>query len=137
MQFLNCLDYMEWELLYRLTPLVDLCRQVSGQTGGSLGTLFIKLAEELESQISPDVAGCMQVALALSAPLPKKVEKNLKLFGKSLGRYDLDGQLKGLDSVRTQCRRDLKELEKNREEHQRIYQTLGLCAGAALVILFI
>ena len=61
----------------------------------------------------------------------------LILLGRWLGRFDLDGQLKGLDAVRQECRRHLEELNNNREVRLRSYQTLGLCAGAAIAILFI
>lgn len=134
---LAALDYMECELQYRLTPLPDLCRLVSRQSGGEIGAIFLRLADELESQISPDVQSCMGVTLALSGPIPAKVNKNLKLLGNSLGRFDLDGQLKGLISVRERSWLDLQALEKDRDTHLRSYQTLGLCAGAALAILFI
>jgi hypothetical protein len=54
-----------------------------------------------------------------------------------MGRFDLEGQLNGLEAVRTRCRDWLDELISGREVRLRNYQTLGLCAGAALVILFI
>ena len=58
-------------------------------------------------------------------------------LGASLGRFDLQGQLQGIESVRAQCRKDLAELEDNRDQRLRSYQTLGLCAGCALAILFL
>lgn len=137
MQLLSALDYMQCELQYRLTPLPDLCRQAGNQCGQEMQRLLIRLAEELESQISPDVAGCMQIVLAQSRILPERTERNLRLLGNSLGRFDLDGQIQGLESLRHYCREDLKTLRKTRDEHMRSCQTLGLCAGAALVILFI
>lgn len=136
-QLISVLDYMECELQYRLTPLPDLCRQAAAQACGDLGKVFIRLAEELESQISPEVSGCMHMALAVSPPMPEKTKQNLKLLGSSLGRFDLEGQISGLESLRHSCRKDLDGLEKDRDVHLRSYQTLGLCAGAALAILFI
>lgn len=136
-QLLAALDYMECELQYRLTPLPDLCRQAAFQTGGALRKVLIRLAEELESQISPDVKGCMAAALAGSPPLPGKVRENLERLGNMLGRFDLEGQLKGLESLRQHCREDWKRSAMDRDVHLRNYQTLGLCAGAALAILLI
>jgi hypothetical protein len=59
------------------------------------------------------------------------------MLGTSLGRYDLQGQLNGIESVRIRCRSDLEELERNRDVRLRSYQRLGLCAGCALAILFL
>ena len=136
-QLISALDYMECELQYRLTPLPDLCRQAGNQTGQALGCLLISLAEELESQISPDVASCMHTVLSQSKPIPNRTLENLRLLGKSLGRFDLEGQIQGLESLRYHCREDLKNLRKDQDVYIRNCQTLGLCAGAALVILFI
>ena len=136
-QLLAALDFMECELQYRLTPLPDLCRQVSGQCWGEMKQLWIRFAEEMESQISPDVSGCIRRAMAISAPMPGKTKENLIRLGNILGRFDLEGQIKGLESVRLGCRKDLTALEANRDNQLRSYQTLGLCAGAALAIILI
>lgn len=136
-QLISALDFMECELQYRLTPLPDLCRQAGEQSGGIVGGVFIKLAEELECQIAPEVSGCMRTALSKCEAIPQATRSALIQLGKSLGRFDLNGQIKGLDAVRADCRRTLEKLSENRENTLRSYQTLGLCAGAALAILFI
>ena len=105
-QLLRLLDYMECELQYHLTPLPELCRQAAEQEAGVLKGVFLRLAEELDNQMS-------------------------------LGKFDLQGQIRGLEGLRGECRRELKMLEAGRASRLREYKTLGLCAGAALAILFI
>lgn len=136
-QLMNALDYMQCELLYRMTPLPDLCRMAGVENRGSVGMLFTTLAVELESQICPDVESCMRVAMGKVGNLPKRTEDALRLLGNSLGRFDAEGQINGMEAVRTFCRENLQELTVNRESRLRSYQTLGLCAGAALAILFV
>lgn len=131
------LDYMQCELQYRLTPLPDLCRQTASQMSGSVRNLFRFLAEELEDQIAPDVQRCMCAAIARTADLSSDAVSVVESLGKTLGRFDLDGQIRGLESARQDCRRALECLTENRDVRLRSYQTLGLCAGAALAILFI
>jgi stage III sporulation protein AB len=136
-QLIGALDYMGCELQYHLTPLPDLCRAAAIQSGGCIRSVLQCLSEELESQIAPDVVSCMNAAIAKTSKLPRQVKKNLEVLGLSLGRFDLQGQLKGLEAARHQCRRDLDELSKDRDVRLRSYQTLGLCAGSALAILFL
>ena len=131
------LDYMTCELQFRLTPLPDLCRQAGNECGGTVGQAMRVLASELESQICPDVDSCMYAALSRMDGMPVSVEDALRLLGKSLGRFDLNGQLQGLEQVRAHCRRILSGLEAGRDQRIRGYQTLGICAGAALAILFV
>lgn len=135
-QLIYALDFMQCELQYRLTALPDLCRLTAGQCGGVLRTLFQTLACELEDQISPDVFYCMNTALGKTPNLPKQTEDSLRALGRTLGRFDLDGQLLGLENARQNCRTMLEKLSDNRDIRLRSYQTLSLCAGAALAILF-
>lgn len=136
-RLIAALEMMKCDLQYRLTPLPDLCRLASRAAGGAVGAVFSNLAKELESQISPDVESCMTAALAKAGPLPRQTGLQLRRLGTSLGRFDLEGQLKGLEAARTECQQELDRLGKNREHRIRSYQTLGLCAGAAIAILFV
>lgn len=136
-QLIRGLDYMGCELQYRLTALPELCRNAAAESAGEVSRVLLYLATELDGQIAPDAASCMNAALAKARRLPKLAEKNLRLLGSSLGRFDLQGQLSGLEETRRQCRRELEELSRNRDVRLRSYQTLGLCAGSALAILFL
>lgn len=131
------LDFMECELQYRLTPLPELCRQASRESSGVMRKVFVALSERLDAHTSLDVAGCMCSAVADVAELPSVSKAMLVSLGNSMGRFDLVGQLKGLDCVRRECRTKLSTLAENKRSRLRSYQTLGLCAGAALAILFI
>lgn len=131
------LDHMECELQYRLPPLPELCRQVSMEDDSLVHKAFLYLAEELDSQVSPDVCRCMTAALEKNKELPLKTNKAMLMLGHSLGRFDLDGQLKGIDFVRQQCRIDLEKLSLNKDSRLRGYRTLGICAGIAVAILFV
>jgi stage III sporulation protein AB len=128
---------MQCELQYHLTPLPDLCRLAARQSNGKVADLFGKLGRELEDQITPDVSLCMNAALNRTSNLPNCCREALECLGKTMGRFDLDGQIRGFDAVRGLCRQNLDTLSAGREVRLRSYQTLGLCAGAALVILFV
>lgn len=136
-QLIGILDYMECELQYRLTPLPELTRQAAMETSGVLRNVFGRLSNELEDQISPNVANCMHSAMEQEGDIPVVTAQCLCSLGQTLGRFDLQGQLNGLESVRQMCRRKLDTLERNKQTRLRSYQTLGICAGAALAILLI
>lgn len=136
-QLLAALDYMQCELQYHMTPLPDLCRQTAACSQGAVRSIFVLLAEELEDRLSPDVAGCMRTVLQKQPDLPHKSRQMLESLGNSLGRFDLEGQLHGLEASRQACRRSLDELTQDQAVKLRSYKTLGLCAGAALAILLV
>lgn len=136
-QFISALDFMDCEIQYRLTALPDLCRMTASASCGVVRNAFNALAAELENQISPNVEKCMCAALENTRDVPKLTRRALELLGSSLGRFALEGQLKGLEAVRSESRRILDTYTKNQDVRLRSYQTLGLCAGAAIAILFI
>lgn len=133
---IRALRHMEWELSYRMTPLPELCRQGAREAGGAVGQVLTALSELLEHKTFPEVSACMRRAIRDSRELPKGCASYLMELGRSLGRYDLSGQLEGLRWVRGQCQLAQEDLREGRSERLRSYQTLGLCLGAALVILF-
>ncbi len=131
------MDEMLWELPFQLTPLPELVRHAAGNVPGMIGKTFDQLTEQLERQVLPDVQSCMEAAMHEPLQSYPRVSKILILLGKSLGRFDLSGQVKGLSSVREQCNIELRELHEDRSTRLRSYRILSLCAGAALVILLI
>ncbi len=136
-KLIAALDFLECELQYRMSALPDLCRQTAAETDGVLRQVFLKLSNELEDQISPDVRRCMQSVLVKTKEIPSASLECLRLLGDCLGRFDLQGQLKGLQTVRQECREKLRKLCCNADVRMRSYQTLALCAGAAIIILLI
>jgi len=136
-QLISVLDYMECELNYRLTPLPQLCNRIAAEHAKGVGEIFASLAEEMENQISPDIKLCMENALRRNKQLPSGTDSCMRQLSSTLGNYDLPGQLKGIESIRVECRRRFDELNDNKDARLRSYQALGLCAGAALAILLI
>ena len=136
-QLVRILDFMACELQYRLTPLPILCRQVWVTFPEMPGRVFAELSAELDAQNATDVAQCVDIALNKVKFIPPITYKTIEQLGRSIGKFDLEGQINGIESVRQDCNRNLALLTDNRENRLRSYQTLGLCAGAALAILFV
>ena len=136
-QLISVLDYMECELQYRMTALPELCLKASELCSSTLSSMLISLNDELEAQISPDAEQCMRAVLCKHKNIPEGAALLLERFGRSLGRFDLKGQLKGIVDIRDECEMQLVKLSEGKDSRVRSYRTLALCAGAALVILFI
>lgn len=136
-ELLNCLRFMVNDLQYRLTPLPELCRCTAAQSRKEIRKFFLCLSEELEDQISPDAQCCVKAALDKTKDLPDLVKIVIMNFGKELGRFDIQGQINSLENSIAECDSNLKKMDQNKEIKIRNYRTLGLCAGAALTILFI
>ena len=136
-QLAQALNWMSWELSYRMPELASLCSDVSEQCEGAVGEVFTNLSLELRQQVTPDAALCMQAAINKTPRLPSMAGKLLLQLGQTLGRFDLQGQLSGLSACEAQCQAELLKIRSNSQLRLRNYQTLGLCAGIGLVIVLL
>jgi stage III sporulation protein AB len=136
-QMIQALEYMECELQYRMPPLPELCIGASQVCTGCVSSILLQLSKELEAQITPNAAACIRAVFAKRDDLPDTLRKCFSLLEDSLGRFDLVGQLQGLNSVKKYVGFELEKLYRNQDVRLRSYQTLGFCAGAALVVLFL
>ena len=136
-ELIRALQLMQCELQYRLTPLPELCRLAGQASGGVIKEVLMGLAAELEWQTEPDAASCMDSVLKRTQTLSARSRRLLHQLGKTLGRFDLEGQQQGLQATCSACIAASNSLREDRTVRLRSYQTLGLCAGAALAILFL
>ena len=136
-QMIHTMDYIQCELQFRLMPLPELCNQASMGSSGKISQFWNGLSEAMLLQKAPDVPYCVKSVMESAGPFPSRVEKVLEILSHSLGQFDSQGQLQALETARDHCRRELNGMRDNREIRLRSYQTLGICAGAALVILLV
>ncbi len=136
-QIMQLLRRMQSQLQYQLTPLPELCSQCGRDVGGPVGRVLQSLGKELESRMYPDVYSCMRAALQADQELSPACRRLLVQLGRELGRFDLTGQLQGLQAVSAACREQRQRLRQDQQVRLRSYRTLSLCAGAALAILLV
>lgn len=135
-RLITALEFMSCELSYRMTPLSTLCRRAAQDSGGTVRYFLTELAGELERQEAPDVQSCVR-ELLVKLPPAKHLNRQLRELGATLGRFDLPGQLRGLEGAIRSAEETLRSLREGASDRRRSYQTLGLCAGAAMAILFL
>lgn len=135
-EFIYVLELIESELQYRLTALPELCVSAATVCSGQLKRAFMLLNKELECQVSPNVEYCVRNVME-KVKLPHHTSELFALLGRSFGRFDAEGQLKGIRYVTAETKRIRTDFSQNQAVRLRSYRTLGVCAGVALVILFI
>lgn len=134
---LQTLDFLMNELRYRLSPLPELCSMAANITNGTLHEFFLRLEKEMNKHISHNASACVTAVLDKMDCIPSTAKDLLQRMGDSLGQFDVEGQLNALEALRLQAAEIKENQSKNLNERLRSYQTLGLCAGAALAILLV
>ncbi len=136
-QLLQGLDYMQAQLQYQKTPLPALCQNVAEHTAGRVRKTFTSFAKELDRHVSPDPSVCMASVIDATYDHLPQLHGLFMHLGQVLGKFDLEGQQKGIAAVYSEAKTKLDLLFLNKDSRLRGYQTLGLCAGAAVAILLL
>ena len=132
------LEGMEREIAFRLTPMPELLERAAAESPPPVCTLFARcrtLLDELGERSMAELwrEALEQVPLGLDGPGRLALEE----LGEVLGRYDGDGQREALAHTRAELSRALEQAREAREKQGRMYQVLGITAGAFLVILLL
>lgn len=135
-QMQQVLRFMIHDLKCRRRPLPALFRGCGEQGSGILQEIFLDAALEMENQILPDAAACMRSVLNRYA-LPDGCKEVMDGISRTLGHFDLEGQVRELESVLFTCGEMLKEHCAGKADKIRTIRTLGISAGIVLAILLL
>ena len=136
-QLCKCIQWMRWELAYRMPSLPALCRSAAQYCDSTIGSVMNDLAEQLEAQLHPEPAESMRHAIEKCIIIPERAMRHLYELGNILGQFDLQHQISGLEAAEADCRRELEQIRGGKEARMRNYRTLSLCAGAGLVMILL
>lgn len=132
------LQVLDTEIAYAATPLPDAFRRIGNTFSSPAATLFAEVAEQLAGRPetgAPDLWETAVRRLAADMALePPDVEVLLQ-FGRTLGASDRADQRK---HIRVACDRLRVQEEAARQEaatRARMWRSLGVLIGAAIVVL--
>lgn len=134
-QLVNALDYICCDLQFNMETLSVLFYNASRTTTGQLHRVLKTISTDLNAHSVSDPTECICCVLKKEQSIPGKVNTILINMSNSLGKFDLAGQLSGLEATKKLAQKELDKLIKNKQERIRTYRTLGICAGAALAII--
>lgn len=135
-QFLEFLDRMECELLYKGSSLPVLLECLSINRKGMIYDFLKTLTAELNAQIQPHVNACVSAALQKHQTIPPQTKQMLIKFGQTLGQYAQEGQILEIRALKQELRQQIAKLEAEKDTKTKTYQTLSICAGAAIAVIF-
>lgn len=136
----SSLKLLETEISYSMNPLPEALSKVGSRTTGPVRTLYEHTSELLFKNLGLSMDEVWKIGLskmAQDSSLKKEELDVLEDFGGGLGGSDRVEQLKNLHMVQEQLRVIESNAENDRNKYERMYKTLGVLAGAALVLILI
>jgi stage III sporulation protein AB len=134
------LQLLETEILYLLTPLPQALKKVGGKSSMELNRIFTEASELLEKKDGFCIEDAWRQSVEKHYHFTSLTEEDKEAlidFGMSLGTVDRDHQLKNFHFIYGQLKKQQQSAEELRSKNERMYRSLGVLLGVAIVILFL
>ena len=133
-----CLLILKNEINFLSNLLSDAFKKIALSNKGTVGGFFQDTVKNLENQRNISISEAWEAAVRSNLPytaLNSDDQEVLVSFGKMLGQSDVEGQMRNIDLTIEQLRLQQEKAEGARKKSAKLYRSLGLLGGAAVVIL--
>ncbi len=136
----NCLQLLETEIMFTATHLPEAFENVYKKGNKNVSYFFKDIKEYLLSNKSNCIYDSFQFACSKSKNNLCLEDEDIEILlslGKVLGKSDRIDQQKHFKAILTQLDRSRIEAEEKKKKNEKMYKSLGILSGFALVILLI
>ncbi len=138
LRLLAALQYMKGEIEFLLTPVGQVCREISQQCANKpLRNVFVAVADDLERSPGRPVGQIMRKQLGTEHGIFDDVKRILTDLFSCLGRQDVYAQVRSIATAQQRAETILEMHLKEKNERRHSYRVLGVCTGLALAIILI
>jgi stage III sporulation protein AB len=134
------LQMFENQICYLSDVLTEAFERICRVSSSETGIFFRSTIENLNEEKSANASEAWRRAVTQNikkTALNKEDEEVLLDFGKMLGSSDLEGQIKNIRLTQTKLSIQEKKAEDSRCKNEKMYKSLGLLGGIAVVIVLI
>lgn len=137
-QLRAALSLLQTEITYGSRRLDRICAHIAQREAGTIGSLFRRAKEYMERLDGASTFVCWRRAVEETWPHTalKEAERQILIdFGKTLGISDREDQLQNLRRAQTALEQEEAQARDEQERYEKMYRSLGVLAGALIVIL--
>ncbi len=134
-EFKNALNIFKTKIRYTYAPLPEIFAEISESIDSNIGTVFKRAAEKMNICAAGEA---WDLALKMEDLNIDDEDRNaLKNLSKLLGKTDLEGQVNQIEMTSDFLDKQIRKAENQRDKSERMYRTLGMIMGMAIVIILI
>lgn len=131
----NALNIFKTKMRFTYEPIPDIFEEIAKQlTNGNIATIFLIASKKMKQKTAGQA---WEEALEEENNLNKEDKEILNSLSRLLGKTDLEGQLSEVEVTTTFLETQIKKAEEARKKNEKMYQTLGMVAGLAIVIVLL
>ena len=132
---LSILNIIETKMKYTYEALPQIFEDISNKYTGGIGNLF-KTAKDKMKYLSAGEAWNYAICNSFTFMNEEDI-KILNNLDKMLGKTDIEGQLSELELVKKFIETQVNNAEEEKKKNEKLYRSLGMTIGLALVIVLI
>ncbi len=137
---LHGIQLLETEVLYSSNSLPEAMKRVGERSHSTVAKIFLDTAQCLYSRkgISLEEAWGKAIESQGAYSALQEIDREILIdFGKLLGTSDKENQKKNFHMVILELQKQQRSADEERCKNEKMYRSLGILAGLAIVIVFI
>ena len=132
-EFKNAINILETKMKFTYEPLREIFDEISNLSSDSISNIFLNANKKMENLPASDA---WQEAVSSSNLDLKDEDINvLSRMGKMLGKTDLEGQVSEIELTLSFLDNQIKNAEEEKTKNSKLYKTLGVTLGLAIIII--
>lgn len=134
-EFKNALNLFKTKIRYTYEPIPEIFSEISENISPCVSTVFKQAAGKMDVLAAGEA---WNLALKIDNLNINEEDRNaLKNLSKLLGKTDLQGQLSQIEMTSDFLDEQILKAERERNKNEKMYRTLGMILGMAIVIILI
>ena len=131
----KALNFFEDKIKFTYEPIPDVFEEISSKVNENIGEIFKSSANLMQNE-SAGVSWEKAVDNA-NTNFTKEDNEIIKGLAKMLGKKDIDGQVSEIRLTNKFIDVQIKDAENEKNRNEKLYKTLGVTVGLAIVIVLI
>lgn len=134
-EFKNALNIFKTKIRYTYEPIPEIFTEISENVDSNISNVFKCAAEKMNVCAAGEA---WDLALKLDDLNIDDEDRNvLRNLSKLLGKTDLEGQLNQIEMTSDFLDKQIKKAEIQKDKSEKMYRTLGMIMGMAIVIILV
>lgn len=134
-EFKNALNIFKTKIRYTYAPLPEIFAEISENIDSNISSVFKTASDKMTFCTAGEA---WNLALTVEDLNIDDEDRNaLKNLSKLLGKTDLEGQINQIEMTSDFLDKQIRKAENQRDKSEKMYRTLGMLMGMAIVILLI
>lgn len=133
--FKTGLNIFKTKIKFTYEPIPEIFKQISEKVDSEIGDVFKLAIKQMKNTTANEA---WSTAINVSTLNIEEEDKNvLKGLGNLLGQTDIKGQINQIELTDNFLDEQISKAEMQKEKNERLYRSLGMIIGIAIVIVLI